>query len=170
MQTVELYKPEGQSLGFKVVNNPEKHLEGIFIQEIHDNGIAARYVCVCAAIDIALFLPPSFPNWCHPELRGQSITALLAYCRPDTCPQLMRRLCEGVAEASATSDAGAKEGIKGTVSDINHSRCLVGLSLVLRLPSAAVSCSRLSAETHTHPNRRRLAAAEGAHFAIVCQY
>ena len=46
VQTVELYKPEGQSLGFKVVglNNENKHFHGIFIQEIHDNGIASRYV------------------------------------------------------------------------------------------------------------------------------
>ena len=46
MQTVELYKPEGQSLGFKVVglNKTNNQVQGIYIQEIHDNGIAARYV------------------------------------------------------------------------------------------------------------------------------
>lgn len=44
VQTVELCKPEGMSLGFKVVGL-EKDNDGklgIYIQEIHDNGIAAR--------------------------------------------------------------------------------------------------------------------------------
>lgn len=45
VQTVELFKPDGQSLGFKVVGlNDEKKKLGIYIQEIHDNGIAARYL------------------------------------------------------------------------------------------------------------------------------
>ena len=44
VQTVELYKPEGQSLGFKVVGLNKNSKLGIYIQEIHDNGIAARYV------------------------------------------------------------------------------------------------------------------------------
>lgn len=56
LQTVELYKPEGQSLGFKVVglDNENKHFQGIYIQEIHDNGIAARYVFTFALFDIYL--------------------------------------------------------------------------------------------------------------------
>lgn len=47
VQTVELFKPDGQSLGFKVVGlNDEKKKLGIYIQEIHDNGIAARYLTI----------------------------------------------------------------------------------------------------------------------------
>lgn len=76
MQTVELYKPEGQSLGFKVVNNPEKHLEGIFIQEIHDNGIAARYVCVCVQPSILHF------SFRLPFLIGATLNCAVNLSRP----------------------------------------------------------------------------------------
>ncbi len=45
VHTIQLYKPDGHSLGFSVVgmNNEHKGELGIFIQDIHINGIAARF-------------------------------------------------------------------------------------------------------------------------------
>lgn len=42
--TIQLYKPDGSTLGFSVVGvkNEQKNELGIFVQEIHQNGIAAR--------------------------------------------------------------------------------------------------------------------------------
>lgn len=84
---MELYKPEGQSLGFKVVgiDNPDKHLEGIFIQEIHDNGIAARYV----SASHQFYLPGHCPligvtvNWA--VNLSQLLLPLLAYYTLSPC-------------------------------------------------------------------------------------
>ncbi|XP_068084012.1 patj homolog isoform X1 [Anabrus simplex] len=47
--TIQLYKPEGSSLGFSVVGlrSEEKGELGIFVQEIQPNGIAGRDVWMC---------------------------------------------------------------------------------------------------------------------------
>ena len=44
--TIQLYKADGSSLGFSVVGlkNEQKDELGIYIQDIHPNGIAARSV------------------------------------------------------------------------------------------------------------------------------
>lgn len=45
VHTIQLYKPDGHSLGFSVVGlkNEHKNQLGIYIQDIHMNGIAARF-------------------------------------------------------------------------------------------------------------------------------
>ena len=46
VQTIQLYKPDGHSLGFSVVGMKNELTDelGIYIQDIHSNGIAARFV------------------------------------------------------------------------------------------------------------------------------